>query len=279
MYILAEPLALLIRPIYHFIGNYGWTLVIVTLLLKLATIPLTLISQRSTAKTQQLQPLIAEIQKKYANDKQKQSEEMSKLYTKYGINPMGGCLPMIVQMLFLFGFIRVVYDPLTYILQMSAEQVTALQEAVGMVGKTVYQVAICGAPGASEAIMELGKVPINFDFLGIDLTMMLRSNLTNPAAWIIPVLATLATVASSIVSKRQMAPASGANKQAAAMSNSMMTFMPIMTAYFTFIMPLGMSLYWFVSTLTQIAQQIIIQKIIKKEMKPLVIEKNGKKKK
>ena len=95
MYIFAEPLAYLIRPFYHLVKNYGLTLIIVTVLIRLATIPLTVMSQKSTAKTQQLQPQIAEIQKKYKNDKEKMSLEMQKLYTKNKVNPMGGCLPMI----------------------------------------------------------------------------------------------------------------------------------------------------------------------------------------
>lgn len=267
MYILAEPLAYLTRLVYGFINNYGMTLIIVTILIRILTIPLTVKSQRSTAKTQALQSEIQKIQQKYKNDKEKMSIEMQKLYTKNNVNPMGGCLPLIVQMFVLFGFIRVVYDPLKYILQLSAEQIEKIKELVGAPAH-VYQVTLCGMEGVKEQIVSLGKTPINFDFLGVDLTKMLKGNEADLLLWIFPVLATVVTILSAYISKKQMAGNNNnANEQASSMTNSMMTIMPVMTAYFTYTMPAGMSLYWFVSTLTQLVQQAVITKMMKKEEK------------
>ncbi|MEE0867529.1 MAG: YidC/Oxa1 family membrane protein insertase [Clostridia bacterium] len=265
MYILAEPLAYIIRPIYNLIQNYGLTLIIVTIIIRIISIPLTIMSQKSTAKTQLLQPEILKLQQKYKNDKEKLSIEMQKLYTKHGVNPMGGCFPLIVQMFVLFGFIRVVYDPLRYILQLSVDQINAIREAVGA-SATTYQVTLCGMEGVKEQIIALGKTPINFDFMGIDLTQMLKGNVGNIHMWIFPVLAVLVTILNSIYSKKQMEKSGQGNEQAASMTNSMMMIMPVMTAYFTYIMPAGMSLYWFISTAVQLVQQVIINKIVKKEL-------------
>lgn len=277
MYILAEPLAFLTRLVYNLINNYGMTLIIVTFLIRLLTIPLTVKSQRSTAKTQKLQPEIQKLQQKYKNDKEKLGMEMQKLYTKNNVNPMGGCLPLIVQMFVLFGFIRVVYDPLKYILQLSAEQIDKIKEIVGAQAH-VYQVTLCGMEGVKEEIIKLGKTPVNFDFLGIDLTKMLKGNETDILLWIFPVLATVVTVLSAYISKKQMGAQNNGNEQAASMTNSMMMIMPVMTAYFTYTMPAGMSLYWFVSTVTQLIQQSVITKIIKKEEdSDLATERKGKK--
>jgi len=277
MYILAEPLAFLTRLVYKLINNYGMTLIIVTFLIRLLTIPLTVKSQRSTAKTQKLQPEIQKLQQKYKNDKEKLGMEMQKLYTKNNVNPMGGCLPLIVQMFVLFGFIRVVYDPLKYILQLSAEQIDKIKEIVGAQAH-VYQVTLCGMEGVKEEIIKLGKTPVNFDFLGIDLTKMLKGNETDILLWIFPVLATVVTVLSAYISKKQMGAQNNGNEQAASMTNSMMMIMPVMTAYFTYTMPAGMSLYWFVSTVTQLIQQSVITKIIKKEEdSDLATERKGKK--
>ena len=290
MYFLADPLALLIRPIYEAIQNYGWTLVIVTILINLLTIPLTIMSQKSTSRTQQLQPLIAELQKKYKNDKEKLNTEMQKLYTKYDINPMSGCLPMIVRLFIIFGFIGVVYNPLRYILQLSADQIQTVTDAVRSVAESagiqlgsrdlIYQVKVCGMSGASEAIEALGKTPINFNFLGIDLTKMLRENMGDFRVWIIPVLAVLATVGSSFVTKKIMARnnAGAGGDQAAAMNNSMILMMPLMTAYFTFIMPVGMSLYWFTSTLVNVDQQMIVNVLMKKHPSDIPLTLNDSKK-
>lgn len=275
MYILAEPLAYIIRPIYNLIQNYGLTLIIVTIIIRIISIPLTVMSQKSTAKTQLLQPEILKLQQKYKNDKEKLSIEMQKLYTKHGVNPMGGCLPLIVQMFVLFGFIRVVYDPLRYILQLSVDQINAIREAVGATA-TTYQVTLCGMEGVKEQIIALGKTPINFDFMGIDLTQMLKGNVGNIHMWIFPVLAVLVTILNSIYSKKQMEKSGQGNEQAASMTNSMMMIMPVMTAYFTYIMPAGMSLYWFISTAVQLVQQVIINKIVKKELEGITERKEKK---
>lgn len=277
MYILAEPLAFLTRLIYNLIENYGITLIIVTVLIRVLTIPLTVMSQKSVAKTQLIQPELQKLQQKYKNDREKLSIEMQKLYKKHDVNPMGGCLPLIVQMFVLFGFIRVVYDPLRYILGLSVDQIDKIKEAVGATA-TTYQVTLCGMEGVSEQIIALGKKPINFDFLGIDLTRMVKGNETDLLVWIFPVLAVLATIWSAQISKKQMQSSSnGANEQAQSMSNSMMTIMPIMTAFFTYSMPIGMSLYWFVSTVAQIVQQALITKSVKKDLENKSSERKDKK--
>lgn len=276
MYILAEPLAFLTRLIYKIIENYGITLIIVTVLIRVLTIPLTVMSQKSMAKTQLIQPELLKLQQKYKNDKEKLSIEMQKLYRKHDVNPMGGCLPLIVQMFVLFGFIRVVYDPLRYILQLSVDQIDKIKEAVGAT-ITTYQVTLCGMEGVSEQIIALGKKPINFDFLGIDLTRMVKGNETDLLVWIFPVLAVLATIWSAQISKKQMqASSNGGNEQAQSMSNSMMTIMPIMTAFFTYSMPIGMSLYWFVSTVAQIIQQVVITRVVNKDIENKSSERKDK---
>ena len=269
MYIFAKPLALIIRPIYELVKDYGLTLIIVTVLIRLITIPLTVMSQKSVAKTQLIQPEIQKIQKKYANDKNKQSMELQKLYQKHQINPLGGCLPLIVQMLVLFGFIRVVYDPLVYILQMSKDQVNAIMSAVGA-PKGTYQVTLCGMKGVVEEIIALGKTPIDFDFFGINLTMMPKGNEKDILVWIFPALATIATYISGYITKLQTPqpePSRTGEVPAPNMSDTMLKIMPIMTAVFTYMMPIGMSLYWFVSTAVQILQQTVINKAINKKVK------------
>lgn len=286
MYLFAEPLAMLIRPIYEQVQNYGWTLVIVTVLINLLTIPLTIMSQKSTSKTQQIQPLITELQRKYANDKEKLNTEMQKIYTKYGINPMSGCLPMVVRLLVLFGFIRVVYDPLKYLLKLTDGQIQGVKMAVVQAAQKagtsvknidrLYQVQLCGMDGASGAIKAMHKEPINFNFLGIDLTKMLNQHMGEITVWIIPVLAVLATIASSYVTKKLMAKTT-APGQPASMGNSMLFIMPVMTAYFTFVMPIGMSLYWFTSTVITVLQQIFTNVIIKNNQKEIKLTTNDQK--
>ncbi|KAF0151994.1 MAG: preprotein translocase subunit YidC [Ignavibacteria bacterium] len=88
----------LLRFLDGFIPNYGLVIIIFTIIIKIALAPLTKSSLKSMAKMQKLQPMITELKEKYKDNQQKQQQETMKLYQTYGINPMGGCLPMLLQM-------------------------------------------------------------------------------------------------------------------------------------------------------------------------------------
>ena len=113
--IFATPLSLLLQYLYAFIGNYGITLVILTAIVKLALYPLYKKQILSTAGASDLQPKMQELQRKYANDRQKLNEEMSKLYKEEGVNPSAGCLPMFVQMFVIMGLFALLRMPLNYL--------------------------------------------------------------------------------------------------------------------------------------------------------------------
>lgn len=132
MYFLAVLIGPLVKILYSFIGNYAATMIVATLILKLLLFPLSIHQQKSTAKMSVFQPLITEIQQKYKNNPQKQQEELMKLQQEHGYNPMGGCMPMLLTMLVLFGFLGVVYYPVHYIFGVSNEAVKAACEAIGL---------------------------------------------------------------------------------------------------------------------------------------------------
>ncbi len=123
--ILAVPLGYVMRWIYLLVQNYGWAIIIFTLLSRVLMFPLTMKQQKSTARMAAYQPMIKEIQKKWANDKNKQNAEMQKFYEENNISMSAGCAPMLVNMLVLFGIIAVIQAPLTYVLQIPESQVNA----------------------------------------------------------------------------------------------------------------------------------------------------------
>ena len=115
----AKPLFLGLRFIYeHWVHNYGWAIVILTVLINFALFPLKLKSIRSGQEMQRIAPLVKSIQDKYKglklNDprKQRMNEEIMKLYKEHNVNPLGGCLPMLLQMPFLYAFWRVLSEPI-----------------------------------------------------------------------------------------------------------------------------------------------------------------------
>ena len=95
-------LVAILNGINSVIHNYGWSMVVFTLLIKLVLLPLDYKSRKSMRRMTKLQPQVAKLQKKYANDKEKLNQKTAELYRREGINPMSGCLPMLVSMVILF---------------------------------------------------------------------------------------------------------------------------------------------------------------------------------
>ena len=108
--IIAKPLLIGMNWIYSFTGSYGWSIIILTIVIKILLYPLTLKSFTSMKELQKIQPLMKELQAKYKEDKQKLNQEMMKLYSEHKINPMGGCLPMVLQIPILFALYRMFYS-------------------------------------------------------------------------------------------------------------------------------------------------------------------------
>ncbi len=110
---LAVPIIGILKGINSVVGNYGWAIIILTFLIRLAMFPLSRKQQISTIKMQKLAPLIKQMKNKYKNDRSKQNQEIMKLYSKNGINPMMGCLPLLIQLPIMFGLftaLRVALD-------------------------------------------------------------------------------------------------------------------------------------------------------------------------
>ncbi len=112
--ILAKPLFLWLNWTYdHWTFNYGWAIVVMTIIINLALFPLRISSLKSARKMQKIQPLVKSINEKYKNikindpRKAEQNQEVMALYKREGINPLGGCLPMLIQLPFLYAFYQV----------------------------------------------------------------------------------------------------------------------------------------------------------------------------
>ena len=96
--------------IYSLVGNYGWSVLIFTLFIRLCLMPLDIKSRRSMKRMQAVQPRIDELNKKYANDKEKLTKKTQEIYQKEKINPLSGCLPLLIQMPILFAMFVVMRE-------------------------------------------------------------------------------------------------------------------------------------------------------------------------
>ncbi|MBQ3181702.1 MAG: YidC/Oxa1 family membrane protein insertase [Clostridia bacterium] len=263
------PLGYLFKGIYFLVNNYGFTIILFTLAIKLVLLPLNIKQQKSMKKMQGLQPKLAKIQEKYANDKEKQSQETMKLYQEMGVNPMGGCLPMLIQLPVLIGLYNMIRKPMQYIMMLGKDQILKISEIItGNAGDfaTLNQIEL--ATKLEASIDKLGGLVsksdiINFDFFGFDLSVTPSfSYISQHIEYIlIPLLAGGTTYLVSVLSTKMSG--NTANSDAASSMKTMNTIFPFMTAWFAITLPAGLGLYWTISNLFQIAQMYLLNKMLK----------------
>ena len=270
LYILGWPLGYVMEWIYKLIPNYGWDIILFTLLITVIKIPLQLNQQKSMARMSAFQPMVAEIQKKYRDKPEKQQEELMKLQEQ-GYKPTAGCMPMLVNVLVMFGVIEVVYRPLQRIFHIGADAITAAGDALTALGISFTQVTrdtniiaqvLAGESTVTSAftadqlntITEFGQ---HMDFFGIDLTRVPQYSLAadNLPLLIFPILAVVTMFISTHISMK----ASGQEMQGS--MKLTMYMMPLMYVFFCFTVPCAFSLYYVISNIVMTVQTQVMRKI------------------
>ncbi len=268
--LITDPLGNFLSFIYNVTNSYGLSIILFTIVVKIILLPLTYKQQKSTMEMQKIQPIINNLQKKHKNNKEKLNEEMMKVYQEHKINPAAGCLPLFIQLPIIFALFRVINKPLTYILKITTDE-----QRLGLIKKLNLSISLDQVANKEILIAEqIQKIdletlrnitgianikPIDFNFLGLNLAHSPQFTVIN-LLWIIPILAAGTTYISSKLMTKMNSSSSNQNDQTAQMTNSMMTFMPIMTGFISFSLPAGVGLYWIVSNLFQMAQQVILNK-------------------
>lgn len=281
--IIGTPLGWIMWLCYKITSNYGIALLLFTLIVRGALLPFAFKQQKSSAKMMAIKPQMDELQKKYANNREKQTEEMQKLYQKEGYNPLSGCLPMLIQMPILFGLIDVIYRPMKHILRLSKPIIDIIEGIALEMGlvqsiKGLNPAQIIAANKIRENItpwLEIGQenidriLSLNLNFLGINLGLtpdktMFFDIFTKGqfnGLILVPVLSGVSALAMSLISLRT---SSGQMEGAAAGANgsmkAMMLVMPLFSFFIAFNVPAGVGIYWFYSNLFAIAQSLILNK-------------------
>lgn len=271
-YILTPVLGPVLRFIYNLVNNYGLAIILFSIVIKLVLFPLSIKQYKSTAAMKKIQPELNKLQKKYGNDKEKLQKEQMALYEKYGINPMAGCLPTLIQMPILFALYRVIMMPLTYISGISEDKVTAVAEVLKLDTKTLAanQIKLTEMLNNSATLEKVKDIipsfsQIDFSFLGLNLSETPHFGIPKSAAeaalWIIPILAGVTSLLSSIAMNKM----SGMPQNDDSQMKAMTYMMPLMSVYFCFILPAGMGIYWIINNVIAIAQQFVLNKIMFKD--------------
>ena len=257
----------LMRLVYQLIPNFAVAMIVFTVIIRVAMLPLAIKQQKSTAKMAVFQPEIQRIQEKYKNNQEKQQEEMMKLQTEYGFNPMAGCLPMLLNMLVLFGIIEVVYRPVQYILGIPTDAIQAACEAAGIGGNvimaqtTLIERIHAGVSVGSALTAEQYASIQNFNTMFFGMDMCNVAGLRISPLIIFPLIAAVTMIASYSITNKL----SGAGAQMQGSMKVMMWVMNIWFIYYCFTAPIGFSLYYGTSNICQIAQSFITYKIYSPE--------------
>lgn len=275
---IASFLGMIIRFIYGLVNNnYFISIVLFTVLTKLLLFPLYLTQIKSTEKIKKIEPMVKKINEKYKNDQQKQAEELSKLYSENKINPMGGCLPLLIQIPLIFAMFAIVRQPLTYVMNMPQEQIVEYTKDVlqkeEIDEKEVEANQIVVAKEKNLINMEvfngfnLGDVPANV--FSKD-----ENKKASPLALSIPIL----TIIFSIVSNKMAQKNSQMTDEQKEMQKSMNLMMPLLSGSIAYSMPLALGIYWLLGNILQIFQQLLINIIIKHDEKKerLALKEGGK---
>lgn len=222
-----EPVYNILMLVYHVLGSFALAVIVVTLLLRSVLIPLTRKQLKSTREMQVLQPLLKELQTKHKSEPQRLMEEQRRLYREHGVNPLSGCLPLVVQLPFLYAL----YFAFG----------TVLPRVLGHINQDIY-----------PFLPHLTAVP-NLAFLWM--------SLARPDPFhILPVLAGLLTLIQlRMAMPVRKKPAPGVPSDATTQATTTMQYiMPLVTVFIGWQVYSGLALYWTISTAFSAVQQYFI---------------------
>ncbi len=265
----------IIRFIYHILGNnYALSIIIFTIFTKLILLPLYIKQMKSQEELNKIAPLDKKIREKYKDNKEKMSEEVTKLYAEHKINPLGGCLPLLIQIPIIIAMFYIVKQPLTYIIQMPQEEIKTY--TMTLLNK---EDVTTGEMQSNEITVAKDNNIIDMSFIGINLgdtpSNVFSKDETekaSPFSLLIPILSLVV----SIIQVKQMKKNSNMTEEQMEMQKTNNLMMPLFSAFISYTMPLALGIYWLLGSVFQLVQQYVINKIIKKDTEKEKLLKEGK---
>ena len=275
MAFLANLLGYVLNYLYNWVQNYGWAIIIFSVLLKLILLPFTIKQQKNIKKSAKISEETSKLQVKYKNDPEKLNREIMDLYKREKASPFSGCLSPVLQLIIFISVFYLVSSPLTYMKKIDKTIIDNYKTELKESGQTSSYPEIKIIENKSQ---EDEKVNINMNFLGLDLSKVPMQNLNDVRVYIIPILYIVVIfintkITTNLTSKNNNKNKNENNKELKTageetteeqmesiqqMTNSMSYMMPIMSVAIALIAPLGLSLYWLVSNLLQLAERITI---------------------
>lgn len=233
--LIIQPFVNVLLIINSLVHNFGVSIILFTILIRLLTHPLTVRQFKSTKALQELQndPRYKKIQEKYKNDKERLGQEQMKLYQEKGINPMGSCLPTLIQLPIILGL----YQSVTRAMAASPMELFRLEQIV--------------YPKWLDAAKAL---PLENTFLWMDLGQPERLQIFGLS---IPILAIL-VVLTTFLQSRLLQPPSSGDDRTAMMTKSMNIYMPVLMGFMAYSLASGLAIYFLTSNIFGIIQYALL---------------------
>lgn len=271
----------ILNYIYQFVQNYGVSIILFSIFLKLILLPLSIKQQKTMKKTAKIQVKVKELQEKYKNDQMKMNQEMMDLYKKENMSPFSGCLTSIIQIILLFAMFGLVRNPLTYMKKIDTATIenykNEIKQEVGENSISTNYPEISIVKYVNENKEKSDEAYINMNFLGLDLSSVPQENYKDFKVYIIPVLYVLTSmlsmkISTSATNKKDKNIEKEESKEVKKeqeeldmveqMTKNMSWFMPIMAVSISIIAPLGLALYWLVNNILMILERLVLNKIL-----------------
>ncbi|MFN8017367.1 MAG: YidC/Oxa1 family membrane protein insertase [Acidimicrobiales bacterium] len=272
-----ELIAWPLQVFYQIWPNYAIAISMVTLLIMIILLPLTLKGTRSMLALQKLQPELRKIQAKYKDDRQKLNEEMMAFYKENNINPLGGCLPLLIQMPVFIFLYRTLFQLITKA-PYGQDMGSATARATTGVNDGIYTQFGYFHPKhldtSSKLYQDLSHTREMVSF-GINLAESAREALKHGVGYAFPyIVMVLIVTATSYIQQKQVSgrtPQSQVNQQ----QQMLMRIMPLFFAFISFTLPAGIVLYFLVSNLFRVGQQALITRTLYKDDDKKVVSTSG----
>ncbi len=293
-YYICVPFAWILRTFYELTGSYGWALVLFTIVVKLITLPFQMKSKKSMMRMNLFQPKIKEIQTKYANNPQRMNEEMQLLYAKEGVNPASGCLWSFLPFPILIALYSIIRQPLSRFMLIKSDVVAEITTFAATIGYSADSVRVgyeeiglakfIGQNFAEFSGKFDGLINVNYNFLGLDLTVMPGDVWKEffTGGWpvigvvLIPFISAALSFIQSKVSMSGNVSAQG-NDPTARSTRMMMWTMPLLSLWIGFTLPAALGVYWIVNSLLYAVQEKALTKYYKSHMEDEISEKEKQK--
>lgn len=273
--LLGEILGYVMRLCYNLLQNYGLSIILFVLITKIILLPISIWVHKNGIKLVKMQPEINFQKVNHYGDRDLIAEEQSKLYKREKYNPLASLIPLIIQIILLMGIVQVIYNPLTYILNLPDDFVTSLISLTGNLTGTdtasnSIQLAVLGSiknPNYTEAFLELQSnytsinmqsvldsiATIDMGFFGLDLSWV--PSQMKGITIIVPLIAAFASWVQCFTQNKAAVLQS---EQGKINKYSTMVFSVVLSLYLGWFVPIGVALYWTASIAFSIVQMYIL---------------------